>query len=284
MFAPLVARFRETLLQQPALHADETPVKVVTSEKATNYMWVYCVGSDAPAPRALTPNIVLYDYQASRSGLCAADYLGDFQGYLQVDGYSGYEQTGARLVGCMAHARRKFMEAKQAQGKNKTGKADIALSLIQSLYRVEQQIKGLSPAEKYRIRQEKARPILDKLSAWLIKTQSQVLPKSKLGEAITYLGNQWPKLIRYLEDGRLSIDNNRAERAIKPFVIGRKAWLFSHTPRGAQASAILYSIVETAKANGLIPFDYVMTCLDELCQPVPDLDKLLPWNRATGKV
>ncbi|MDE9532091.1 IS66 family transposase, partial [Xenorhabdus bovienii] len=155
-------------------------------------------------------------------------------------------------------------------------------SLIQSLYRVEQQIKGLSPAEKYRLRQEKALPILDKLSAWLIKTQSQMLPKSKLGEAVTYLGNQWPKLIRYLEDGRLSIDNNRAERAIKPFVIGRKAWLFSYTPRGAQASAILYSVIETAKANGLIPFDYVMTCLDELCQPAPDLEKLLPWKKQGG--
>ncbi|MDE9491939.1 IS66 family transposase, partial [Xenorhabdus bovienii] len=121
-------------------------------------------------------------------------------------------------------------------------------------------------------------PIWDKLSAWLVKTQSQVIPKSKLGEAVTYLGNQWPKLIRYLEDGRLSIDNNRAERAIKPFVIGRKAWLFSYTPRGAQASAILYSVIETAKANGLIPFD----CLDELCQPAPDLEKLLPWKKQGG--
>ncbi|CBJ80685.1 putative transposase [Xenorhabdus bovienii SS-2004] len=284
LFTPLVARFREMLLQQPVLHADETPVKVVTSEKTTHYMWVYCVGTDTPEPAALTPNIVLYDHQASRSGTCAADYLAGFQGYLQVDGYQGYEQTGARLVGCMAHARRKFMEAKQAQGKNKTGKADIALSLIQSLYRVEHQVKGLSPAEKYRIRQEKALPIWDKLSAWLVKTRSQVIPKSKLGEAVTYLSNQWAKLIRYREDGRLSIDNNRAERAIKPFVIGRKAWLFSHTSRGAQASAILYSVIETAKANGLIPFDYVMTCLDELCQPTPDLEKLLPWKKVISKV
>ncbi|MBD2782768.1 IS66 family transposase, partial [Xenorhabdus szentirmaii] len=173
-----------------------------------------------------TPNIVLYDYQASRSGACTAGYLAGFRGYLQVDGYQGDEQTGARLVGCMAHARRKFMEAKQAQGKNKTGKADIALSLIQSLYRVEQQIKGLNPAEKYRLRQEKALPILDKLSAWL----------------------------------------------------------FSHIPRGAQASAILYSVIETAKANGLIPFDYVMTCLDELCQPTLDLEKLLPWKKVISKV
>ncbi|MDE9483988.1 IS66 family transposase, partial [Xenorhabdus bovienii] len=282
LFAPLVTRFREMLLQQPVLHADETPVNVVTSDKTTNYMWVYCAGTDAPDRQSNTPNIVLYDYQTSRSGTCAAGYLAGFQGYLHVDGYQGYEQTGARLIGCMAHARRKFMSAKQVQGKNKTGKADLALSLIQSLYRVEQQIKGLSPAEKYRLRQEKALPILDKLSAWLIKTQSQMLPKSKLGEAVTYLGNQWPKLIRYLEDGRLSIDNNRAERAIKPFVIGRKAWLFSYTPRGAQASAILYSVIETAKANGLIPFDYVMTCLDELCQPAPDLEKLLPWKKQGG--
>lgn len=116
----------------------------------------------------------------------------------------------------------------------------------------------------------------NKLHGWF--TQQNVLPKSKLGEAITYLSNQWPKLLGYLEDGRLSIDNNRAERAIKPFVIGRKNWLFSQTANGANASAALYSIIETAKANGLVPFDYVKQCLDELCKPQPNIDVILPWN------
>ena len=157
-----------------------------------------------------------------------------------------------------------------------SGKADMALSYIQKLYGIEAQLKGKTVEEKAATRQEKAKPIIDKLHQWM--TNSHVLTKSKLGEAITYLNNQWPKLVHYLEDGQLSIDNNRAERAINPFVIGRKNWLFSQTANGAHASAALYSIIETAKASGLIPFDYVMLCLDELCKQEADVDSLLPWN------
>jgi hypothetical protein len=162
------------------------------------------------------------------------------------------------------------------QGTKKTGKADMAMSFIQKLYGIESKVKGKTAAEKYHARQQQAKPIVEKLYAWLIK--QNVLATGKLGEAITYLNNQCPKLVRYLDDGLLNIDNNRAERAIKPFVIGRKNWLFSQTATGANASAALYSIIETAKANGLIPFDYVMACLDELCKPQPDIEKLLPWN------
>lgn len=276
LFEPLIERLKQTLLRQGVIHADETTVNVVKSDKVKSYMWLYCTGTDSPAPLNTIPNIVLFDYHNSRAGACAVDYLSGYDGYLQVDGYQAYAQTQATLVGCWAHARRKFIEAKKVQGKNKSGKADMALSYIQKLYGIEAKLKGKTEAEKYKARQQQANPIIEKLHDWL--TKQHVLPKTKLGEAITYLNNQWHKLIRYLDDGQLNIDNNRAERAVKPFVIGRKAWLFCQTANGAHASAVLYSIIETAKANGLIPFDYVLKCLDELCKPEPDIDALLPWN------
>jgi len=152
----------------------------------------------------------------------------------------------------------------------------MALSMIQKLYGLEAKLKNKTAEEKYEARQQQASSLLEKLHDWL--TKQHVLPKTKLGEAMTYLNKQWHKLVCYLEDGELNIDNNRAERAVKPFVIGRKNWLFSQTANGAHASATLYSIIETAKANDLIPFDYVMTCLNELCKPEPDIDAILPWN------
>lgn len=271
---------RQILLQQAVIQADETTLKVVNEEKSTCYMWLYCTGADSPVPESPIPNIVLYDYQRSRAGQCAVDFLDGYQDYLQVDGYAGYEQTKATLVGCMAHARRKFMEAKKSQPKGKSGKADMALNQIQQLYAIENRIKDKTPEEKHKIRQEKAVPLLNKLKAWLDKSSLQVIPKSKMGDAINYSLNQWYKLIRYTEDGRLSIDNNRSERAIKPFVIGRKNWLFSNTAKGAQASATLYSIIETAKANGLVPFDYLNRLFTELPKrnSETDISDLLPWN------
>ena len=278
LFTPLVKRLKEELLKQPLLNADETTVNVVKSDKVNSYMWVYCSGADSPKPDSPIPNIVLYDYQTSRAAACVMDYLDGYQGYLHVDGYQAYEKTQASLVGCWAHARRKFIEAKKLQGKNKTGKADVVLSLIQKLYGIESRLKDKSADESYQTRQAQSKPILDKLKQWLEKHQPNLVGNSKLIDAANYMANQWPKLIEYINDGRLSIDNNRAERAIKPFVIGRKNWLFSQTATGANASAILYSIIETAKANGLAPYDYITACLDELCQSTPDIDSLLPWN------
>lgn len=177
-----------------------------------------------------------------------------------------------------AYTRRKFIEAQKAQPKSKTGKADWALSHIRKLYRIEKAITGLSANEKKLIRQAKALPLLKEFKQWLDKSALQVLPKSAIGAAVKYNLNQWKKLIRYVDNGHLAIDNNRAERAIKPFVIGRKNWLFSNTARGAQASAVLYSIIETAKANGLTPFNYLMHLLDELPKQPEDLEYLMPWN------
>lgn len=277
LLTPIVEAWYRILLQQPVIQADETTLKVIGEDKHQCYMWLYCTGTDSPTSNDI-PNIVLYDYQSSRSGSCVREYLSGYTGYLQVDGYAGYEQTSATLVGCFAHARRKFKEAKQAAGKSKSGRADWALSHIQKLYRIEKTIRDLSPEDKYQVRQTQAKPLLEQYKVWLDKSILQVPPKSAIGTAIGYSLRQWPKLSRYLEDGRLAIDNNRAERAIKPFVIGRKNFLFSNTARGAQASASLYSVIETAKANGLTPFDYLMFLLEELPKKPDNLEQLMPWN------
>lgn len=278
LLKPLIDRLKEQLKEQPVIHADETTVKVINDDKHISYMWLYCSGTDGPGDSA-SHNIVLYDYQPTRAGRCAADYLSGYTGYLQVDGYAGYEQTEATLVGCLAHARRKFVEAEKAQQKGKTGKANWAINQLQKLYRIEKQLAGKDSDERYRLRQEKAKPILDDFKVWLDKSVQQVVPKSLIGKAIQYSVNQWDKLVRYLDDERLSIDNNRAERAIKPFVIGRKNWMFSNTSNGANASAVLYSLIETAKANGIEPVKYLTHLLAELPKRKSDdgLDDLLPW-------
>lgn len=283
LLEPLYERLHELILQQPVIQADETPLKVIKEDKTTCYMWLYCCGTDSPNATLLSaegagmPNIVLYDYQNSRAGRCAGEFLGDYTGYLQVDGYEAYTQTHATLVGCMAHARRKYDEAKKSQPKGKSGKADVAMNFIQKLYRIEAQIKGSSADEKQQIRQQQAQPLLNEFKDWLDKSVDNVPQQTTLGKAIGYTLRQWPKLIRYIVDGKLNIDNNRAERAIKPFVIGRKNWLFSNTANGAKASATLYSIIETAKANGIVPFDYLMYLLEQLSQSDYKIDQLLPW-------
>ena len=281
----IVERLRAIQLQQRVINADETPLTVIHEDKNKCYMWVYCTGTDSPDASNIEdknkpPNIVLYDYQNSRAGQCAKDYLQTFNGYLQVDGYAGYEKTDATLAGCWAHARRKFIEAQTVQVKGKTGKSDWAINHIQKLYRIEKEIKEKTAEEKQRIRIEQSEPLLEKFKSWLDKSALQVPPKSAIGKAIGYSIRQWPKLTRYIENGYLNIDNNRAERAIKPFVIGRKNWMFSNTAKGAEASAVLYSLIETAKANGVIPFDYLNHILKELPNKPDDIDNLLPWNVA----
>jgi len=277
LFKPLIDYLHQQLLKQPVIQADETPVKVIHEDKAKCYMWVYCSGTDSAGAKAIK-NIVLYDYQASRAGRCAQNYLQGFNGIVQADGYKGYEQLEAVLIGCMAHARRKFVEAQTVQPNHKTSRADWAINHIKKLYRIEKNIKDLSVAEKHQIRQEQAIPLLNQFKQWLDKSANQVLPKSAIGNAIRYTLNQWDKLIGYAENGHTQIDNNRAERAVKPFVIGRKNWLFSNTSQGANASAILYSIIETAKANGITPFNYLVYLLEELPKQPEDLDYLMPWN------
>jgi len=277
----LYERLYRELLKQSVIQADETTLNVIKEARSKCYMWVYCTGKDAPDKHNLTPNIVLYDYQPTRSGQCAVDFLQGFNGYLNVDGYQAYESTQATLAGCWAHARRKFIEAEKGMSKGKSGKATMAISYIKKLYAIETLAQQADNAEDaFKIRRRKAPEVLASYKAWLEKSAQQIPPKSLLGKAIQYNLNQWDKLSVYLTDYRVNIDNNRAERAIKPFVIGRKNWLFSNTGNGAKSSAILYSIIETAKSNGLIPYDYLVKLFKELPkrETGEDIDDLLPWN------
>jgi transposase len=193
---------------------------------------------------------------------------------------------GITLVGCWAHARRKFVEAINvlpAPARKQGGtQAHVGLLFCDKLFALEREFHDLSAEERFAARQERSRPVLDKFRVWLDAMDAKVLPKSKLGEAITYCRNQWPKLLGFLLDGRLELDNNRSERSIKPFVIGRKNWLFANTARGAKSSAIIYSIVETAKENGLDPFTYLIHLFEQLpninLKDTDALDLLLPWS------
>jgi transposase len=275
-------RLKYYLLKQGVIQADETTLKVILVDKSTCYMWLYCTGADSPSINTTDiPNIVVYDFQTSRSGKHAQKFLSGYTGYLQVDGYQGYTSTSASLVGCWAHTRRKFKEAEAVLSvKQEDSKIAWALKHIQKLYRIEKQIKELSPSDKQAYREEYAKPLLDEYKQWLDNTILQVLPKSALGKAIAYSIRQWPHLVKYIDDGRLAIDNNRSERAIKPFVIGRKNWLFANTVNGANASATIYSIIETAKANNLVPFKYLQFLLEKLTTGDKEIniDDLLPWN------
>ena len=187
------------------------------------------------------------------------ELLKDYTGYIQTDGYKGYNDleilTTIILIACWSHARRKFDESAKAS-KNK-GSAKEALSMIQKLYLIEAKIKDKDPEEKKRIRQEKAVPILETIKTWLDEKKLQVLPESLIGKAVNYAYKLWPRLIRYVNDGNIPIDNNGVENALRPECLGKKNWLFAYTPSGADASAFFYSLVETAKANGLEPYWYL---------------------------
>jgi transposase len=282
LIQPVINLLRDRLLEYDILQMDETTVQVLKepgkSAQSKSYLWLQR-GGPPQNP------IVLYDYDPSRSQLVPSRLLAGYKGYLQTDGYSGYNQVvahnGLIHLGCMAHARRKFSEAVKAQGKNKkAGKAQHGLALIQKLYRVEKQARGLTPEQRHEHRQSQAKPILDRLRTWLDESLPQVPPGTAAGKALNYMNNEWRKLIGYLEDGRLEIDNNLAENAIRPFVIGRKNWLFSHSVAGVKASANLYSLIETAKACELEPYAYLRYLYTNLpgATSVEDIEALLPGN------
>lgn len=273
----------EALLACKYLHADETTLQVLhepgREADSKSYMWLYRSSRDGPA-------IVLYDYQETRAKEHPKNFLKGFKGYLHVDGYPGYHDVeNAKLVGCWSHARRAFdkaLKALPAEEQKKLTAVRTGLEYCNKLFKIERGFKDATPEERRKGREEQSRPVLDAFSAWLQEQSTQVLPKSALGKAVTYCLNQWGKLIMFLEDGNLELDNNRAERSIKPFVIGRKAWLFNNTPRGARASAITYSLVETAKENGLNPYLYLTYLFEQLPNVQTDdpesLGTLLPWS------
>lgn len=281
LLTPLYQAMRRQLLTEPILHADETTFQVLKepdkAAQAKSYMWLYRTGGRSPHP------LVLFEYQPGRGQCHPQQFLSGYCGYLQVDGYSGYNNLeNVAPVGCWAHARRKFDEAVKLapKTKQKTGKGMIAINTIQKLYRIEKASKDLDADARKAVRQAQALPILVDFKQWLEKSEAQGLPKSKMGTAITYCLNQWPKLMRYIEDGDLSIDNNIAERDIRPFTTGRKNWMFSQTPRGANNSAILYSLVLTARANNINPYRYLSALLTRLPNVTidDDLNDLMPWD------
>ncbi len=281
---PIVNLLRERMFAYPVLAMDETRIQVLKEPGKTaqsqSYLWVQRGG---PPRRP----ILLYDYDPSRSREVPKRLLGEYAGFLQTDGYEGYAEVcaGNRItqLGCWAHARRKFDEALKAQGKpkkrkGKTPLAAQALQRIQLLYRIERKAKRLSDEERLVLRKQQAEPALAGLREWLTQHMPLVPPQSALGKAMSYLHKQWDKLTVYATDGRLSIDNNLTENAIRPFVVGRKNWLFCDTVAGANASANLYSLIETAKANGIEPYAYLRRLFTELpsAEAVEDIEALLP--------
>jgi transposase len=281
---PLLNLLQDEVLSSHYINIDETSLQVLhePGRKATtkSYMWIFRRG-DPDRP------VLIYQYHPTRSGDVVKAFLRDFKGYVQTDGYVAYnfldDEKDIHHIGCWAHCRRGFNDVIKAQGKNrKIGAADEAMKYIKKLYRLEKNAREskYSAEETYQMRQEKAKPILEDFKKWLSKKSLQTPPKGLLGKAVSYALNQWHRLEGYIEDGNLTIDNNLAENSIRPFVIGRKNWLFSGTPEGAEASALLYSLIETAKANKLEPYAYLRHIFDRLptASSLEDYEALLPWN------
>lgn len=255
---PLIEIFLEQIRAGPIVQMDETRVQVMKelgrADTAQSFMWVMR-GGPPQAP------VILYRYHPSRSASIPVQYLSDYQGFLQTDGYEGYGEVGSlpgiTHVGCWAHARRKFDEA--ARVSKSVGSAHEALGRIAKLYRIERELRAqqLSPEALLRNRKEQILPILRDFKQWLEMKALQVPPSVLLGKAVHYALKEWEKLSRYLDSPYLTPDTNLVENAIRPFVTGRKNWLFSGSPRGAHASATLYSLIETARANGIEPYRYL---------------------------
>jgi len=282
LIQPLINLMRDQLLEYDIIQMDETPVQVLKEPdkraQSKSYIWLQRGGPPARP-------VVLYDYDPGRSAQVPKRLLEGFSGYLQTDGYDGYNAVvaanGLIHVGCMAHARRRFSDAVKAQGRNKKrGKAHRGLALIRKLYRLERQARKLTAQERYARRQKHALPIMHEIRSWLDEVLPQIAPSSATGKALSYLHNEWDHLIRYLDDGGLEIDNNGAENSIRPFVLGRKNWLFSASVKGVKASANLYSLIETAKANDLEPYAYLRHVFTELpkAETVEAIEALLPGN------
>lgn len=290
---PVYDLMREEFLRGRYIHCDETRLQVIDEpgQKGTtqNWMWVYLTDEYSGSPR-----MVLFQYERTRGGYHPVEFLGDeFRGYLTCDGYQAYHGLPEQITvtGCMAHARRRFDEALTPLKKGITKEqlkettAYQAMARIGMLYKIEELIRNQSPEERYTERQKQSKPLLEAFFGWLHTLEGSVNRSSKIGEAVLYALNQEKYLKAYLEDGHLSIDNSAAERAIKNFAIGRRNWLFSKSIKGAEASATVYSITETALLNGLKPYDYLVYILERMKDlgPFPskeDLQKLLPWSES----
>ena len=283
--SPLFVLLKETVKSGPVIQMDETVVQVMREAGRDytdkSYMWLARGGPPEQ-------KVVWYEYHETRAGYNAKQFLEGYSGYLQTDGYQGYDTAVEDMpeiihVGCFAHARRKFFEAAKVAEKPRS--AEEGIKHIRKLYYLEDALRGKYGKEEERPlflsdRKARAEPILDDFKKWLMKRQAEVPPSLKLGQAIQYTLNQWDKLVAYLESPYLTPDNNACENAIRPFVLGRKNWLFCQSPKGAESSCGIYSLIETAKQNDIVPLHYLTALFQKapLASAPVDWLKLLPWN------
>jgi transposase len=278
---PLWQLLREDILTSAYAQADETPLVVLKrgNEKKRKKAYMWCYRSHPPNG----PSSICFDYQPSRSGTHAAEFLKGFTGYLQTDMYQGYQKwvndnPSIIHVGCLAHARRYFADIIKVH--NTPGLAHQAIEFFKALYAIEHDIKDLSVDARYQIRQEKSAPILKEFKAWLDKSVQQVPDQFAIGKAIHYCLNHWTELTNYIKHGMLHIDNNLIENNIRPFALGRRNWLFAGNPRGAKAGAIFYSLLSTCKANHINPESYLVKMLSNIraCNTKAEFKQLLPYH------
>jgi transposase len=279
LLTPIINLMEDELLDSGYVQADETRVQVLNEKgklaESRSYMWVRSRNGPGIKP------ITIFEYDPTRSGSVAKRLLAGYEGYLQADAYGGYnalcEDKKIIRCGCMAHCRRKFFEAGKASKKG-SGLASEAIDIIRRLYEVEAEIKDKNIRERYQARLERSLPILDEFRKWLDDHLGKVPPQSQLGKALNYAHNEWVYLNRYLDDGRISIDNNMVENAIRPFAVGRKNWLFSDSVAGAKSSAAIYSVMISAKQNGHNEYAYFRYLLEKLplAEKVEDFEALLP--------
>ena len=280
---PIVNLMHKKLLEERYLHADETTVQVLHEKGRSNttdsYMWVYSTGQYCKHP------IRIFEYQPGRSGSYPQEFLKGFKGFLHSDAYSGYKKLPeiTRCL-CWSHVRRNFVDALPKDINSRDGTLPSqGIRFCNKLFEIEKTLENLTSAERRQERLKQEKPILDAFWSWLNSIKNHVLPKSKIGKAVTYALNQKEELMSYLADGNCVISNNLAENSIRPFTIGRKNWLFSGSPRGAAASAAVYSVIESAKANDLNPYKYLYYIFSELpgvqFEREPEfLEEYLPWS------
>jgi len=265
---PLVLLMKERVLLSKKVHTDDIPVPVLDPEREhtrEGRLWTYLGDEKNP--------YVVFDYSPTHAQVYPLEFLGDFVGFLQCDAYTAYGKVRATVVGCWAHARRYFFDAKNSDPARST----TALGHIRTLYKVEEEAKDLSPKDRRKLRQKKSKKTIEDLRKWMDAEELSVLPQSGMGAAFTYARNQWERLSRYLEDGDLSIDNNAAERVLRGVAIGRKNWLFAGSDEGGRRAAVLYSVIESAKRIGVEPLAYLTDLFARMAtHPARRLAKLLP--------
>ena len=288
--SPLFRLLEEIIKTGPVMRMDETVVQVMGEEGRTDIQ-KSCMWLARGGPPGET--VVLYRYRPSHASYNAKEFLEGFKGYLQTDGNEAYDSavrglSGIKHVGCFAHARRKFFDAAKATKTPQS--AEEGLKYIRKLYEIENDLrdkvknKKKSDSDFLFERKEQAAPVLASFRTWLNKRANEVLPSAQLGKAVSYTLKQWDKLVAYLESSYLTPDNNASENAIRPFVCGRKNWLFNKSPKGAESSCGMYSLIETAKQNEIEPMQYLRLLFEKapLASSREDWEKLLPWNIFTG--